>query len=65
MTKKLYWNLHPPPIIRDHKEELVGNFTTKSAIHIPLDKPLPVTLIKKLIKARMDFLDAEARKSSQ
>lgn len=44
--------LHPL-IIEEHKKELADYITTKSAIHFPLDKKLPVTLIKKLIKARM------------
>jgi len=28
--------------------------TTKSAIHVPLDKPLPKGLLKKLIRARIN-----------
>jgi uncharacterized protein YdhG (YjbR/CyaY superfamily) len=43
----------PPPIIQDHEKELAHYVTTKSAIHIPLDKELPVPLIRKLIKARI------------
>lgn len=42
-----------PPIIEEHKKELMGYETTKSAVHFPLDKKLPVPLIKKLIRARM------------
>lgn len=42
----------PPPIIANHAKELRPYKTTKSAIHLPLEK-LPATLIKKLIKARM------------
>lgn len=34
-------------------KELANFTTTKSAIHVPVDKPLPKTLIKKLIKARI------------
>ena len=34
-------------------KELEKFKTTKSAIHVPVDKPLPKTLIKKLIKARI------------
>jgi uncharacterized protein YdhG (YjbR/CyaY superfamily) len=34
-------------------EELAKLTTTKSAIHVPVDKPLSKTLIKKLIKARI------------
>jgi uncharacterized protein YdhG (YjbR/CyaY superfamily) len=42
-----------PPIIQEHKKELAGYTTTKSAIHFPLAQKLPLPLIKKLIKARM------------
>ncbi len=42
-----------PPIIAEHKKELVTYTTTKSAIHLPLDKKLPISLIKKLVRARI------------
>jgi len=42
-----------PPVIEEHRAELVGYKTTKSAIHLPLDKDIPATLIKKLVKARI------------
>jgi len=42
-----------PPIIQEHKKELEAYVTTKSAVHLPLDRPLPVALIRKLVKARM------------
>ena len=42
-----------PPVIAEHKRELKGYETTKSAVHFTLDKPLPVTLIRKLVKARI------------
>lgn len=42
-----------PPVIEEHKKELAGYVTTKSAIHLSLDKDIPVPLIKKLVKARM------------
>lgn len=41
-----------PPVIEDHKKELSGYKTTMSAIHLPLDKEIPVALVKKLIRAR-------------
>jgi uncharacterized protein YdhG (YjbR/CyaY superfamily) len=44
----------PPPIIAEHAVDLKAYITTKSAIHLPVKK-LPVTLIKKLIKARMKY----------
>ena len=43
----------PPPIIAEHKKDLKGYETTKSAVHLPLDKRIPVPLIKKLIRARL------------
>jgi uncharacterized protein YdhG (YjbR/CyaY superfamily) len=43
----------PPPIIADHKKELARYTTTKSAIHLSLEEKLPISLIKKLIRARM------------
>jgi uncharacterized protein YdhG (YjbR/CyaY superfamily) len=49
----------PPPIIEKHKRELSVYKTTKSAIHFPLDEKLPITLIKKLVKARMKINDAD------
>jgi uncharacterized protein YdhG (YjbR/CyaY superfamily) len=43
-----------PPSIEKHKKELEGYKTTKSAIHFPLDKKVPIHLIKKLIRARIN-----------
>lgn len=42
-----------PPVVEEHRKELAGYETTKSAVHLPLDKKIPVLLIKKLVKARM------------
>ncbi|MDB5209281.1 MAG: hypothetical protein JWQ30_108 [Sediminibacterium sp.] len=39
--------------VNEFKEDLKGYDTTKGAIQFPKDKPLPVTLIKKIVKARM------------
>jgi len=48
-----------PPVIEEHKKELAGYETTKSAVHLPLDEKVPVSLVKKLVKARMKMNDAE------
>ncbi len=37
----------------EHKQELKGYETAKGTVRFPLDKPLPVELIKKLVKARV------------
>ena len=42
-----------PPIIEEHKKELKSYQTAKATVRFPLDKKLPIVLIKKLIKARM------------
>jgi uncharacterized protein YdhG (YjbR/CyaY superfamily) len=47
-----------PPVIEEHKSELSGYETTKSAVHLPLDKKVPVQLIKKLVRARMEKNEA-------
>jgi uncharacterized protein YdhG (YjbR/CyaY superfamily) len=47
-----------PPVIEEHKSELEGYETTPSTIRLPLDKKLPIALIKKLVKARMKINEA-------
>jgi uncharacterized protein YndB with AHSA1/START domain/uncharacterized protein YdhG (YjbR/CyaY superfamily) len=42
-----------PPVVEEHKSELIGYGTTKSAVHLPLDKKVPVPLIKRLVRASM------------
>ena len=49
-----------PPVIREHPKELRGYVTTKSAVHLPLDRDIPVSLVKKLVRARMKMNEAEA-----
>ena len=39
-----------PPIIEEHMDELEGYKTTKSALQLPLAKPIPISLIKKLVR---------------
>jgi uncharacterized protein YdhG (YjbR/CyaY superfamily) len=41
--------------------ELTGYTTTKSALHFPVDRPLPKRLVKKLIRTRL----AEVARSSR
>lgn len=40
-------------VIAAFKKELKGFTTSKGTIHFPVDKPLPATLIRKLVKARV------------
>ena len=50
-----------PPTISKHKRELLGYTTTKSAVHIPLDKKVPVQLIKRLVKASEKLMKEKSR----
>lgn len=49
-------------VIDAFKNELKGFRTSKGTIHFPLDKPLPVALIKKLVKARVAQNESKRRR---
>jgi uncharacterized protein YdhG (YjbR/CyaY superfamily) len=40
-------------VVKAFKHELKGFSTSKGTIHFPTDKPLPIALVKKLVKARV------------
>ena len=43
----------PPPVIEEHKKDLKNYGTSTATVRFPLDKKLPVGLIRKLVRARM------------
>ena len=47
-------------VIEAFKKELKGFTTSKGTIQFPIDKPLPIALIKKIIKARV--AESESKK---
>ena len=52
----------PTPVIQEHAKELKDYETAKATVRFPLDKKLPVALIRKLIKARMKKNEAGKKK---
>jgi uncharacterized protein YdhG (YjbR/CyaY superfamily) len=48
-------------VVEAFKKELEGFYTSKGTIHFPTDKPLPVSLIKKLVKARVAQVEGKNR----
>jgi uncharacterized protein YdhG (YjbR/CyaY superfamily) len=52
--KKPYVRLHVrPPVIQEHREELADYLTTKAIVSFPMETRIPVTLVKKLVKASL------------
>ncbi|HZI57802.1 MAG TPA: DUF1801 domain-containing protein [Verrucomicrobiae bacterium] len=49
----------PTPVIEEHAAELKAYETTSATVRLPLGKKLPITLIKKLITARMKKNEAK------
>jgi uncharacterized protein YdhG (YjbR/CyaY superfamily) len=52
-----------PSVIKAHKDELKAYKTAPGTIRFPSDKPLPLALVRKLVKARID--ENEGRKRAQ
>ena len=52
----------PTPVIEEHKSELQDYETARATVRFPLDKKLPVALIRKLVRARMKKNEAERGK---
>ena len=48
-------------LLSDYEKELARFVTTKGSIHFTVEKPLPVTLIRKLVKARVAQNEAKLK----
>lgn len=51
----------PPPVIQDFKKELESYSMATATVRFPLNKKLPIALIKKLVKARININEAKTR----
>ena len=45
-----------PPVIQEHEKELVGYATTKAIVSFRVDEEIPITLVKKLVKASIKVM---------
>ena len=60
--KKPHVRLHvPPSVMRAHRKELAGYATTKAIVSFPMGKPVPTSLVKKLVKASLKAMRDESR----
>ena len=58
--KKPHIRLHVlPSVIQEHGKELAGYATTKAIVSFPMGKPVPATLVKKLVKASVKAMKSE------
>lgn len=63
---KDHCSIFPGAAVMDaHKEELKRYSTSKGTIRFPVNKPLPATLVKKLVKARIAENEARAAKRQE
>ncbi len=45
-----------PPTIENHRKELAGYKTTKSAVHLPHDRDIPTMLIARLVRTSISVM---------
>jgi uncharacterized protein YdhG (YjbR/CyaY superfamily) len=62
--KRPYARLHVrPPVIQERRKELAGYATTKAIVNFTVGKPVPITLVKKLVKASVKAMKDKRRNS--
>jgi len=49
-------------MIEKFKDELKGYTISKGTIQFPLDKPIPATVVKKMVKGRLAYIAAKTRR---
>jgi uncharacterized protein YdhG (YjbR/CyaY superfamily) len=62
--KKSYVCLHlRPPVIQEHKKDLTGYTKTKAIVSFPVNKKIPISLVKKLVKASLKVMKEKNKNS--
>ena len=60
--KKPHLRLYvPPSVIQEHRKELAGYATTKAIVSFPKGKPVPMTLVKKLVRANLKAMKDKSK----
>ena len=60
--KKPHIRLHVrPPVIQEHAKELAGFATMKAVVSFPMNKPVPMTLVKKLVRASLKAMKDKSK----
>ena len=60
--KKPHIRIHVrPPVIQEHRKELASYPSTKAIVSFPMGKPIPVSLVKKLVKASVKVMKDKAK----
>ena len=52
----------PSPVVAEHKRELKGYVTAMATVQFPIERPIPISLVKKLVKARVKKNEAKKKK---
>lgn len=50
-----------PPVIDNYKNELTDYSTTKSIVSFPIEKAIPISLVKKLVRASINVMKEKSK----
>jgi uncharacterized protein YdhG (YjbR/CyaY superfamily) len=50
-----------PPTIEDHQKQLAGYPKTKSIVRFPIDKDMPIPLVKRLVRSSVQAMKAKGK----
>jgi uncharacterized protein YdhG (YjbR/CyaY superfamily) len=54
-------HVRPPAIQQQRKKDLAAYATTKALVIFPADREIPVTLVKKLVRASVKIMKGKTR----